>query len=80
MGMKGFDEAGAERTCPQWEDLAGFTVDSAVDLLCDFGPRASLSEPVLFFPPLCPRAYTEGAVMQATNWHIVGLHTQAFQQ
>lgn len=64
---KGFDEVRAERTCPQWEDLAGFKVSPAVDLLCDFGPQASLSEnpcptcklPVLYFSTMCPRACTE---------------------
>lgn len=64
---KGFDEVRAERTGPQWEDLAGFEVSPAVDLLCDFGPRASLSDtllpicklPVLVFSTLCPRTCTE---------------------
>lgn len=63
MSVKGFDEPGAEKTCPHWDDLAGFKVNPTVDLMCDFGPRASLSEPVLSFPPLCRRAYTEGEVM-----------------
>lgn len=49
-GVKGFDEAGAERTCPQWQDFAGFKVDPAMDLLCNVTLGHELPSMSLFYP------------------------------